>query len=351
MVASLMLPCTVAPAQQSASIGGPSFVKAGENVTFTVNIDPPPSFEGASLGLNVLPPPKAGGGFSLGVELHPNQTGYKVTFRIPNAAPGGTWTVTTIFLSGGGAQVPLKGKEFSFEVIPNQGLVFPTSAEVGISESQGQILRRGAIQLQSIVQDLKGRIREAGDDPKLSSILTSNLVDREAALTRTESEFSSVAPSDNQHQQSQIFFADIRAQYDDELNALRSLRNRKHQSAAFAPTSLELDPQRIASGFPSVAQGTLRALEHNELAYTTVADAESLTFDLEVESHPSEATVSYKRHGDEFKTAPEKTKTTLKSLPYAIWVVRAEAGGLRPQEREYDPFTEPNKVIHFDLNP
>jgi hypothetical protein len=95
----------------------------------------------------------------------------------------------------------------------------------------------------------------------------------------------------------------------------------------------------------------LRAFEHNELAFTTVANAESLTFDLQVESEPPGASVEYKRHGDNFENAPDKTTTTLKSLPYAIWVIRVEAPGLRAQEREHDPFTEPNHVLYFQLKP
>jgi hypothetical protein len=112
---------------------------------------------------------------------------------------------------------------------------------------------------------------------------------------------------------------------------------------------LELKTVPASTIYPAIAQGTLRVLEHNELAYITVADADSLTFDLEVQSNPSDAVVSYKRHGDDFKDAPEKTKTTLKSLPYAIWVVRVQAPGLRAKELEHDPFTEQNHVLHFEL--
>jgi hypothetical protein len=286
-------------------------------------------------------------------QIIPSQTSYTITTSIPFAIPGGAYHVHTERFCGEGTGgfVRLGGNELSFQVIPTKGLIFPTSATVGITESQGQILRKEALRLQSVMQDLKGRIREMGNDPILANVLANCILDRQAELQKTEEEFSHALHNDRQDKDSHVFFADIRAQYEDALGDLTRPRNRRLHPAAFSPASLELNPRPAAPGYPAIAQGTLRVLEHNELAYTTVADAESLTFDLQVESHPSDAAVSYKRHGDDFKNAPEKTTTILKSLPYAIWVVRVEAQGFRAKELEHDPFTEPNHVLHFELKP
>src|SRR5580698_230436 len=84
-----LLATIIASAQQSASVDGPSFVKAGESVTITVNIDRPPNFEGGSLRISLSPEgPSRLGGFAQGVAVHANQTRYTAVFSIPPTMPG-----------------------------------------------------------------------------------------------------------------------------------------------------------------------------------------------------------------------------------------------------------------------
>ena len=98
-----------------------------------------------------------------------------------------------------------------------------------------------------------------------------------------------------------------------------------------------------------MAEAALRPFEQNELAYKTVADAQSLTFDLTVKSNPDGAGVRYHRRGDPCHPNPDTTNTTIMSLPYAIWLVQFQKAGYTTKEVEHDPFREPNHVINVEL--
>lgn len=86
------------------------------------------------------------------------------------------------------------------------------------------------------------------------------------------------------------------------------------------------------------------------MAYALVADKESLTFDLEVESTPPGATISYHRRGDPYKENPSPTNAVINDLPYAIWIVRFQMPGYQEKEIEHDPFRERNHKMHWDLS-
>jgi hypothetical protein len=109
--------------------------------------------------------------------------------------------------------------------------------------------------------------------------------------------------------------------------------------------------QQTDSRYPLLAQPVLRAFEQNELAYTLVAETASLTFDLELRSVPAGAEISYKRRGDAYQQNPNPTNSVLRSLPYAIWIVRLQKSGYQVEEREHDPFREPNHVVIVELKP
>ena len=93
----------------------------------------------------------------------------------------------------------------------------------------------------------------------------------------------------------------------------------------------------------------MRSFEQNELAYQTVADAQSLVFNLDVQSVPEGATVCYHRRNDPCHQHPNETNSTIPALPYAIWIVHFEKAGYRPEDREHDPFRESNHVIVVEL--
>jgi hypothetical protein len=102
--------------------------------------------------------------------------------------------------------------------------------------------------------------------------------------------------------------------------------------------------------YPPLAQGVLRVLEQNELAYSLVANKEGLTFNLEVNSVPAGATIFYWHRGDEERKNNNPTNSTIASLPYAIWFVRIQMPGYKVEEREHDPFREPNHVLNVELH-
>ena len=102
--------------------------------------------------------------------------------------------------------------------------------------------------------------------------------------------------------------------------------------------------------YPTLAQGPLRVLEQNELAYSVVANNGDLTFDLEVNSAPQGATVFFWRRGDSERKNNKPTNSIIPALPYAIWLVRFQIPGYRNEEREHDPFHEPNHVLKVELH-
>jgi hypothetical protein len=102
-------------------------------------------------------------------------------------------------------------------------------------------------------------------------------------------------------------------------------------------------------GYTIVVQAALRPFEQNELAYKIVADTESLVFDLNVTSTPAGAAVCYHRRGDPCRPNPDATNTVTKSLPYALWLVQFQKAGYNTEEREHDPFRDPNHVINVEL--
>jgi hypothetical protein len=91
----------------------------------------------------------------------------------------------------------------------------------------------------------------------------------------------------------QAFFDDLRINYKAVLAALDKDQFRSRFSAAPKGVFFSETPQRTKPevSYAIVAQAALRPFEQNELAYRIVADTESLTFDLGVNSNPAGASV------------------------------------------------------------
>jgi hypothetical protein len=335
--------CPPASAQTSATVHGPEFVKAGERFDVVITIDKAPNFTGSLIHVNVQGPKIS---FGYAIELQPGRTEYVLPVSMPGASTGGTWAIkVSDFTTGGGEQIPMQSTKYSFQVIPQKDLVYPTTADVGMRPSQAQLLRTEAIHLQARIQDLKGQIREHKSGGKLTSLLRENVAKAIQALNDTDQQYRSLDSSSKQDKDSQVFFDDLRTSYREADHQLRAQEVRPDGS------KLLLVAQRQSESviYPVVAQGVLRAFEQNEAAYNTVADAQSLTFDLEVASYPTGATVSFRRRGDEFKKSPTPTDSTIKALTFAIWIIRFEKDGFQAVEREHDPFRESNHAITVDL--
>jgi hypothetical protein len=334
--------------QTTAAVSVPEFVKAGEAVMVTGTLDRAPNFSGSSLQYYFAGP----GDFTVqsSVELAAGQKDFSFSYRIPEAAKAGVWSVSRlVFYDGVGTRIVLAVPVRTFDVIANSGLIYPSHAEIALSPSEVQLLRGAALRLQAQIQDLKGRIKET-KAAGLPQLLAAGITNAVTELDRTESAYKQLDSQNNRAGQVQVFFSDIRTSY---LEASRSLNFRNRSVPAAASISpVSMDTTVVASDvYPTVAQGTLRALEHNERAYETVSSVGTLVFDLEVGSTPPGANISYRRRGDVFQPAPDPTNATIKSLPFAIWIVRVEAPGMQPQEKEHNALNENYHVLHFDLVP
>jgi hypothetical protein len=325
-------------------------VRAGEDLTFTVTLDKPPNFKGSGLLYQIAGP---GGDMQTSLPLSPGQRDYKVTYTIPAAAQGGTWTVSIIGVSDGLDLHPFspQPKGQTFQVIANRDLVLPTSASIVVNPSQRQLLRKAAGNLQLRIQDLKAAVasyQEANQQGKIPQVLRTNVNDALKALRATETEFKSKATAQGQADIAGVFFGDLRLNYDDVLRNLEHPSGDLSRPAGFVNAAFS---GKNTLPFAVIVQASLRAFEGNELAYNIVAESGSLTFDLKVTSNPSGAAVSYYRRGDPPHLYSDPTNTVVPSLPYAVWYVKVEKTGYKAQEREHDAIHSADHVVNVELSP
>jgi hypothetical protein len=328
---------------------GDEIVQAGETANLVITLDRAPNFEG-SIQITIIGPAIT---YGYGVTTKPGERVYQAPFAVPPAAPPGTWTVSKITFTGGGQPVELAFKGLSFKVIPKPGLVFPSSAEVTINPSQTQLLRREAARLQQRIQDLKANLTKQANPAGsgVVELLRANTKEAFQALEETQSTFHKLAGPESQAGAAEIFFGDLRKSYEDVLLDLERERTRPSLGGSLGwpflmVTTWTPTPQ---TRYPVLAQAVFRAFEQNELAYKIVSDSGTLVFDLDVSSSPTGATVSYRRRGDHYRQNVNPTNTVIKELPYAIWQVRFQKQGYREEEREHDPFRDPNHFVHVEL--
>jgi hypothetical protein len=346
----LLAECALAQAPGAqVTIVGDGIVKAGESLPLTVTLDRAPNFDGGSLSL-VFRTSEGKGVAATSIATNPGQSVYHLKAPVGAAAPGGVYTLSDVTFYNTASWVPLPHKDVSFRVIGNPGLVYPTSAEVQVNPSQIQFLRSAAIGLQTRLQAMRASV--AGKEEPLTKAtigaLRSNLERELGTLKETEEKFRALADKSqdkSQEEAAQVFFDDLRTGYTETLYNL-SLKKR----ASSVPTIIYASQTREVGGrYPLTAQVVFRAFELNELAYNLVADTEMLVFDLDVNSNPEGATVSYRRRGDSYKQHQNPTNSTIKSLPLAIWTVRFQKQGYRDQEIDFNPFVERNRTLTANL--
>lgn len=321
-------------------------IRAGEWFEFTVKLDPAPNFAGGGVVFTIVGP-SHGESIQTGCEELQPQGLYRCRARIPVTASGGIWRLDSLFFTEGALFSKLSFEPVTFRVIPNTGLILPTSAQVTVNLNQIQLLRREAGHVRERIQQLKSAVSEnarTNHDAAISSLLEQNLKESVNALTATQVEFSKLTTSEAQRPNTQIFFDDLRKTYEEALS---------HLGRSAPALKGEGHLVRVSGGKKTAAEPflslTLRPMEQNELAYEVVADQGSLTFDLEVDSTPEGAAVTFNRKGDPPRGNPELTRSTIRSLAYAIWIVHFDKPGYKMEEREHDPFREPNHVVHVDL--
>jgi hypothetical protein len=322
-------------------------VKAGEPFTFTVTLKQAPT---SSEGKIVYYTSGSGVIFTLGCgSTVAGQLRYVCVFNT-NKDSRGTEIIElrNLQIVYPETIVILRREPIIFKVVgrPRRTTIIEL-ADVTINLSQSQLLRREAKKLQVRIADLKAAVIELetdkGTSGPLAKLLRTHVYDAMNALKVTQQNFEKLAARDEQKSASGIFFQDLRFSYERALATIGDLTPRAGmymRSFRFA----SLIGQGARPDYPILAQATLRVFEQNELAYKAVADSESLTFNLEVNSIPQGATISYFRRGDKPRQHTSPTNSTIHSLPYAIWILRFEMAGYRVEEREHDPFREPNSM-------
>ena len=221
-----------------------------------------------------------------------------------------------------------------------------------INPSQVQLLRREASRLRARRQALSEAIAGADEPLKQATVdlLRGSLQQELESLKTTESKFGELG-SKVQAEATRVFFDDLRLSYTGVLSGLgQETVGRSNVTMMRAAWSLPPQTTPVDSNRHSLTtQSVFEIIELNARAYALVADAEALTFDLDVKSNPEGAIVSYRRRGDAYKDHPSPTNSTIRFLTYAIWTVRFRKKGYEEQEFEFNPFVESNHVISVNL--
>jgi hypothetical protein len=208
-------------------------------------------------------------------------------------------------------------------------LVFPRPVRISAEQSSILVTARNAFSPRA------AKIREmlfslgsgvAADRPTKIP-LSEALADERDAVSRVATVFGAASSTGDERAAADVFFGDFVRRYD-------------RSSKQFATLKYdELERFR---------QDTFGLLDDTANAYEEVRAFNSLTFDLDVNSTPPQADVSFRRVGDSYTKHPDRTTTTIKNLVFAVWFVRAELNQ-KNQEKEHNPFRQPNHVVHFDF--
>lgn len=345
---------STAIAQESATADVPVVIRAGEDLKFTIRLDEAPSIDG-NVQFTVIGPDT---GFSAGADAKAGRTDCPASILIPEAATGGMWRLHIEGFFTGAKLLPLKSTDVDFEVVPNEHLVFPTGAEVRINLSQVQLLRTAAARLQLQVQNFKAALAPYNEDSAENNravlkIIQKNIDEAMKSLDATQSSFHALAGEAAQSAAEQAFFDDLRTSYELVLARFEKGHFYSGRIASLDSTNLIEVAQttRPEEGHTILAEAALHPFEQNELAYEIVADTQSLRFDLKVRSNPQGAEVCYHKRGDPCHPNPENTDTTIKSLVLGVYLVQFKKTGYVTEEREHDPYTDPNHEIDVELQP
>jgi hypothetical protein len=333
----------------TVTIGSGPF-RAGETVPVHVELDSAPDLPDGFVQIYFAGPESVG--LAANAPTEPNKKSYDIKVEIPLDAPGGQWTLSSVYVGSrdGMRHSNPKFEKQVIEVLQDKTFSLPTEARVTISPSQTQLLRQQAVEVQNRLDTLKASLRalsEPKTNARVQTLLRQNVLDADAALTVTEQRFLDLVADSKQKAAANVFFSDLHITYQTAM-ALTGLKAYGYSGGVIAAAY----QRGSGSAFPAVAEAVFPAFEQNRLAYTVVADKGSLTFDLEVRSSPEGASVSFGRRGDSsFEALQDPTNSTIKALPYAIWTVRFEKKDFMDVERDHNPFTDQNHVLTVELVP
>lgn len=327
----------------------PAQVTAGETLTVHIELASAPATTGSVI-LWAFGPDDAQ--ISGQVSTDPSRTSYDVSLRVPADAPGGIWTIAQLVIASTSGmhngRIPIEKKQFT--VVQSHQFTIPTAAKISLNLTQVQLLRTAAFKLQDKVETLRASLRAlagSSQEVQVNRLLVESAEAAERDVERTADSFLSLATNNDQAQKraSAIFFKDIVRNYADALVGIKA-----GSRARETPSGINLKQSERPGAYSVQAQAVLRAFEFNEAAYTVVANAGSVFFDLEVRTFPTGATVSYGLAGDSsMETISDSTNTTIKNLAYATWEIRLAKSDCKPEQREYEPFHDTNHVVSVEL--
>jgi len=343
---TIALACAAGQTASTASCGDYS-IRAGETLKIQLKFDKPVDVDGGQIQLVITPPNAIVGGLYGSAQTKSGVDRYEIPVKIPLSATGGDWMLDRVKLYIEGREpyaVPVT--HCTFKIIAALKPTLPTAASASISPSQTQLLRKEALNVQTRMEQLKSTFQQyvsSNQTGSLSDVLRNSLTQSKNSLDGTQTEFQRLGSDPKQQPNADILFDDLRRGYGDAISQLsRSARGAAPQLWRVSNSLLAQEPPLLALA--------LHPLERNARAFSTVADSGSLVFDLVVESSPQGAKITYFRKGDATpRTSSDMTRAIIRGLPYAVWIVRLEMNGFKPAVLEFDPFTEPNTVVHVDL--
>ncbi|HTU35209.1 MAG TPA: hypothetical protein VMF66_15505 [Candidatus Acidoferrum sp.] len=110
-------------------------VRAGQIVTFTIDLDKAPSFSGGRVAVRIGPRNRVAEVLTrvASADANEGETELSISAAIPIGGPVGVWRVENVtFILPDGEARPLKYGEIEFTVLPRRDLIVPDSATVRI---------------------------------------------------------------------------------------------------------------------------------------------------------------------------------------------------------------------------
>jgi hypothetical protein len=216
---------------------------------------------------------------------------------------------------------------FAFTVVPAADLVTPTSAVVTVNFSQALLLRGAADHITAMAGDLKRQLGQESS-ANVQYLLQTSVRRALDDLGKTEAEYKKEADLPASASAVDVFFDDIRANYKDALDALLKDSAR---SARFAPELMRVNLAAVGAPSPLShgSEAVLESILHHARAFEVAASSRVMTFNLDVYSEPTGATISYRQRLDPpgFKPLDHTTDWHIPNVYHATYLVKFQKSG------------------------
>lgn len=241
----------------------------------------------------------------------------------------------------------LGNPKFAFEIEPAKGLVTPSSVAVIVNPSQAQLLLGEADRLRAKANQLKQEINSehliAGQ-----ALLRESVKEAIADVDKTETTFKQRGLEPSSSGKVDAFFDDIRLSYGEALQAVSDGSGKIRQTEpGFVHARLVLGDKSAVSR--SASDAVIASILHNADAYDVVALSKAITFNLDVNSTPQGATISYRRRGEEFETLDRKTNSRIENITRAVYTIRLQMKGYEDVCTDFDAMNSTRSSVDLEL--